>query len=131
MISFGLIILLLASFKKIPAGILWLNLSIASLSLGIILYSIILYRGQPVGIKNNNIWFDGISSRKLSAWILAMVLTLFYCLLYWWPEYLGFSDIGNSGLVAFFDPLSQFLKKQPANQLLNDQNLVHSVRLGV
>lgn len=74
------------------------------------------YRDQHEGIKNNGVWFGNLTSRGFIAWLAAMMITAFYCLLYWWPEYLGSHSTGNTGLIALFDPLSMLLKKQPASQ---------------
>ena len=50
--------------------------------------------------------------------ILAIFLTGFYVLLYWFPHLLGQGneEVKNTGLVALFDPLSMFLKGKPASQ---------------
>ncbi|MBK9107090.1 MAG: 4Fe-4S binding protein [Saprospiraceae bacterium] len=74
------------------------------------------YREQSEGVKNNGVWFGSLTSRGLLAWATALGLTAFYCLLYWWPEYLGLNASGNTGLIALFDPLSMLLKKQAASQ---------------
>jgi Pyruvate/2-oxoacid:ferredoxin oxidoreductase delta subunit len=112
----GLLILLLSTLHVITPGALWLVISLGLISAGVIRFSWELYSTRPEGIKNNGVWFEAISSRKYAAWILAIVLTSFYCLLYWWPEYLGFSEKGNHGLIALFDPLSYLLKNQAASQ---------------
>ncbi len=54
-------------------------------------------------------WFRDLSSRKVSAWFLGLFLTGFYVVLYWFPEYLTF-------LIKAFDPLSIWLRQQPADQ---------------
>ncbi|MFZ1255682.1 MAG: 4Fe-4S dicluster domain-containing protein [Saprospiraceae bacterium] len=121
-ICFGVLILILATFDKLPIlafpfGNNWLIISLGSLSIGILLYSLLIYLTRPSGIQNNHIWIQGISARKATAWIVSLILTFFYCILYWWPEYLGHSDAGeNTGLIAFFDPLSMYLKNKPASQ---------------
>jgi Pyruvate/2-oxoacid:ferredoxin oxidoreductase delta subunit len=112
----GLFILLLAAFQLIPATAAWLFVSLSLIAISVILFSYELYMNKPEGIKNNGVWFESISSRRYVAWALAMLLTLFYCLLYWKPELLGYSEQGNSGLIALFDPLSYLLKNQPASQ---------------
>lgn len=67
-----------------------------------------LYKYVPAGIKNNHNMSSSISSKGILAWLTAMVLTAFYILLYWYPEYLGLHANGNFGLIGFFDPLSRF-----------------------
>jgi Pyruvate/2-oxoacid:ferredoxin oxidoreductase delta subunit len=112
----GMMIWLLATLHFITISSFWLILSLGLVSTSVILFSRDLYLTQLPGIKNNAVWYESISSRKYAAWILGIVLTAFYCLLYWYPEYLGYSDNGNSGLIGLFDPLSYLLKKQPASQ---------------
>ena len=49
--------------------------------------------------------FKSLTNRGLWAWILGIVLTGFYIILYWYPQYLGLNKEGNTGLVRFFDPI--------------------------
>lgn len=88
----------------------------AALVGGSLLYTYGLYGGKTAGIKNDGVWFKSISSRGFWAWITGIVLTAFYVLLYWWPQYLGFNKEGNSGLIGFFDPVSKALNGKPASQ---------------
>lgn len=114
----GLFILVLAFFEaNLPNQSLFLTLSLSGITLGIVLYTLDLYQKHPAGIKNNGVWLKGFTSAGNGAWILGVVLTVFYILLYWFPESIGQGANGkaNSGLVALFDPLSQFLKNQPAS----------------
>lgn len=83
---------------------------------GSLLYTYGLYGGKTAGIKNDGVWFKSISSRGFWAWVAGVALTAFYVLLYWWPEYLGYSDKGNTGMVGFFDPVSRLLSGKPASQ---------------
>jgi polyferredoxin len=49
--------------------------------------------------------------------VLGIVLTGFYIILYFYPQYLGLNQEGsNSGLIALFDPLSRALSGNPASQ---------------
>jgi polyferredoxin len=88
----------------------------AALIAGSLLYTNGLYAGKPAGIKNDGVWFKSISSRGTWAWITGIVLTAFYVLLYWYPQYLGLNEKGNTGLVGFFDPVSRMLSGKPASQ---------------
>ncbi len=95
----------------------WLWISIFLVSAGSVWYSINTYNAKPYGIKNNGVWFRSLTARGSLAWLLAIILTGFYVLLYWYPQYLGQGDGGeNSGLIRLFDPLSQSLKGKPASQ---------------
>lgn len=88
----------------------------AALVGGSLLYTYGLYGGKTAGIKNDGVWFKSISSRGFWAWVAGVALTGFYVLLYWWPEYLGYSNKGNTGMVGFFDPVSRMLSGKPASQ---------------
>ena len=69
-------------------------------------------------MNNSGVWHKSISSRGILAWALGLVLTTFYVLIYWFPAVLGLGqgEVGNSGFIAFFDPLSYYFKGQPASQ---------------
>jgi len=96
----------------------WLYTALGLITAGTVVYSWRAYMTLPEGIKNNGVWFGSLSSKGLWAWVLGIVLTGFYVVLYWYPEYLGLGKDGaaNSGLVSFFDPLSMALKGQPASE---------------
>ena len=73
----------------------------------------------PEGIKNHGVWFSSVASKGLWGWIIGIILTGFYVVLYWFPHLIGKGtgiDGANLGLVAFFDPLSMTLKNQPASE---------------
>lgn len=118
-ISFaGLIILALALLNvEFPHKAIWLTIALISIISGIIIYANNLYLNKTAGIKLDGIWFKSLTSRGMLAWVSGLVLTLFYVIIYWFPQYLGFSEKGeNTGLVALFDPLSLFLNGKPATQ---------------
>lgn len=115
----GLFILGLALFNvSFPNKTLWLSASILSILTGIVMYSRSTYLNKPPGISNNGIYFKSLTNQGVFAWIVGIILTTFYVVLYWFPTYLGFSGEGesNSGIVALFDPLSYFLNGNPATQ---------------
>ena len=112
----GFLMLVAATYDLLPVGLFILVISLTLISCGIILYAYEVYRDVPEGIKNNHNFYNSLSSRGWLGWLTGMALTGFYILLYWFPEYLGQGDKSNTGLVAFFDPLSQLLKKQNASQ---------------
>ena len=70
------------------------------------------------GIKNDGTWFKSISSRGILGWIVGVILTSFYIVLYFYPQYLGLGIDGaaNTGLISLFDPLSQLLSGRNASQ---------------
>ena len=115
----GLFILILALFNtNLPNHSLFLTLALGSVSAGTILFANEAYMNKSKGIKNDGVWFKSISSRGVWGWIAGIVLTAFYVVLYFFPQYLGLGKDGtaNTGLVALFDPLSQLLSGRPASQ---------------
>lgn len=114
----GLLILLLAIFNvDFPSKEVWLSISLGTIFAGIAWFAAATYKGKHPGIKNDGVWFKSISSRGLLAWILGIVLTGFYIILYFYPEFLGLNATGeNTGVIALFDPLSYALSGNPASQ---------------
>ncbi|MDT0691511.1 4Fe-4S binding protein [Salegentibacter sp. F188] len=114
----GLFILLLATLNvNFPNKTLFLSLAIGLIATGTIVFANDAYLGKHAGIKNDGLWFKPLTSRGLWAWILGLGLTIFYIVLYWFPQYLGLNADGeNTGIVALFDPLSQLISGQPASQ---------------
>ena len=112
----GIFILILSLFNTtLPGYFLWIGLGL--IPLGVIIFANDEYRGKPAGIKNNWLWFNSMTSRGILAWGTGILLTLFYIVIYWYPEYLGLNPDGeNTGIVAFFDPLSRFISGEPASQ---------------
>ncbi|MDQ3141767.1 MAG: 4Fe-4S binding protein [Bacteroidota bacterium] len=113
---FGLLILLLTSFQIFQPSPLLLLVALVCITVSVLIYSFQLYKSKAPGIKNNGNWLQSLTNRGIHAWILGVLLTGFYVILYWFPEYLGLHPKRNSGLIALFDPLSYMLKKQPASQ---------------
>jgi ferredoxin-type protein NapH len=93
-----------------------LTLSLSSIIGGVTIYASRKYLTQPPGIKNNGIWQHSLTNRGLWAWMIGIFLTGFYVLLYWFPQYLGVHEKTNTGLVALFDPLSNFLNGGKADE---------------
>lgn len=114
----GLMILILAIFNvNFPNKIVWLTASLTAIGAGTIWFSIAAYSHKHEGIKNDGVYFKSLTSKGFWAWIMGISLTLFYILLYWFPQYLGFVQDGqNKGLVALFDPFSNLLNGGPASQ---------------
>lgn len=113
----GVLLMALCRFDFSNRG-LWLGIAILSIAVGTILYAYRTYQGQHPGIKNDGVWFKSISSRGLLGWVIGVMLTGFYVLLYWFPNILGLGQDGGSnvGLVALFDPLAIWLKGSPSSQ---------------
>ncbi len=113
---FGFTLLLLSWIGvKLAPELLWVCL--ATLLGGMMLYGSTTYAGETAGIKNNGIWHNALTNRGLLAWVSGILLTGFYIQLYWFPEYIGLAEQGkNTGMIAFFDPLSYALKGSAASQ---------------
>jgi len=114
----GLVILLLASFNVNFQPIwLWLTVALAAIAGGITWYSKATYQNHPAGIKNDGVFFRSLTSRGLWGYVVGVLLTSFYIILYFYPEYIGLVKGGaNNGVVALFDPLSRILSGNPASQ---------------
>ncbi|HXH99472.1 MAG TPA: 4Fe-4S dicluster domain-containing protein [Sphingobacteriaceae bacterium] len=87
---------------------LFLTIMVGMFFLGAGAYALPYYQGTA-GIRNNSIMFKSMTNRGTIAWILAIVLTGFYIIIYWFPWMF-------EGLIRIFDPLSKLLTNQPANQ---------------
>ena len=115
----GLFILTLTLFNvRFPNKPLWFSISIISVVAGIIIYSRSTYLSRPEGISNNGVYHKSLTNRGVFAWIIGVLLTVFYVVLYWFPSYLGLGENNevNSGIVGFFDPLSYLLNGHAASQ---------------
>lgn len=74
--------------------------------------SLLLFAGhlrRPAGGQNEGTWFRSATARGAAAWLLGIVLTGFYVLLYWFPGTLD-------ALIRIFDPLSAGIRGRPADQ---------------
>ena len=117
MLSFIGLAILILSWIGVSLSPVFLWLCLGSMLTGMMVFGISTYAGESEGIKNNGIWTNTLTNRGLLAWVSGVVITGFYVELYWFPEMLGLSAEGaNTGLIAFFDPLSYALKSAPASQ---------------
>ena len=115
--SLGLLVLFVALFGvNLPSPASWLGASLVLITVGTVIYARQDYLNKVAGIKNNGVWFSGIASRGVLGWVAGIIITGFYVLLYWYPQYLGLNAEGNVGLVGLFDPLSYALKGKAASQ---------------
>lgn len=115
----GLFIMALALFNvAFPSKEIWLTISIIAIFTGVITYANRTYLHQPAGIKNNGVWHKNFTNRGSWAWMTGILLTSFYVVLYWYPQYLGLNEAGrnNTGIVGFFDPLSFVMNGKAATQ---------------
>ena len=115
LVAIGFISLITGLFNELYHPSL-LIVFFTTVSIGSLLYIRGLYQNTTAGIKNNGVMFKSLTSRGLWAWVLGIVLTSFYIILYWYPLYLGLNEKGNSGLIRFFDPLSKLMNGKAASQ---------------
>src|SRR5690606_18515206 len=98
----GLFIMVLAVFNvEFPNKTLFLSLSLGLIIIGTLVFSNNAYLTKQPGLQNDGVWFKSITSRGFWGWILGIVLTLFYIVLYFKAEWLGMGVKGeeNTGLV--------------------------------
>ncbi|MBM3401583.1 MAG: 4Fe-4S binding protein [Bacteroidetes bacterium] len=75
---------------------------------GGLLYSIPYFTAKN-GLKNDGIMQNSLSSKGAIAWGIAILMTGFYIILYWFPSYL-------EGLIRTMNPLSLLLRGKSADQ---------------
>jgi ferredoxin-type protein NapH len=108
--SVGLLILLIAlTGITNDAPLISFYLSFGLIVFGSTAYIISKGKEALPGIKNDNVFFDSISSRGIYGWVLGIIITGFYIVLYWYPQYL-------ENWIRFMDPLAYLIMKQPADQ---------------
>lgn len=114
----GLLMLFLSHFNLVVINsAISLTLSLSSILFGITIYAVGTYRDTSAGVKNNFNYLKGFTHRGFWAYVLGLTLTGFYILLYFYPETLGLvQGSSNHGVIALFDPLSEFLSGRPASQ---------------
>lgn len=88
--------------------LLFFSLIVGLITTGGIFYSIPYFKALP-GIKNNGIMHRDSTNRGAVAWGIAIFITGFYIILYWFPHLLA-------GLIRTMDPLSNLLRGKEANQ---------------
>lgn len=89
------------------SSILFFILIIGLFFLGGLCYSIPYFKAAP-GIKNDGIMRSPINNKGAIAWGIAVLMTGFYIILYWFPYYL-------KGLIRVMDPLSFTLRDREAD----------------
>ena len=109
LVAMAILLAIIAAFgpgKSYPMLSFWLVIGLVVM--GGIIYSIPYYKAIP-GIKNNGIMQNTATNRGAIAWGIAVLMTGFYIILYWFPSYLD-------GLIRMMDPLSEALRNKKADQ---------------
>ncbi|MDX5418593.1 MAG: 4Fe-4S binding protein [Hymenobacteraceae bacterium] len=110
LLSLGILGLLIAAFGAEAVSPTLSGLGgMAAFTTGSLLYIWEVRQQQSVAEQNNGAWQNNMTARGASAWVVGVVLTGFYILLYWFPETL-------QGLIQAVEPLSQWLRNRPADQ---------------
>ena len=98
-VGLGVLAFLVAAFGMGSAYPLpFLIVGVGGLTVGALLY-FKKYLKRPAGIDNDGLMFASATARGALGWILGIVFTGFYVLLYWFPHALA-------GLVAVFGPVA-------------------------
>jgi len=98
-ISFALLIFRPASISPVLISTLSIGFFIA----GALLYIVRRFHEKEAGIRNNSTFFSPLTRKNGTlAWILAVIITGFYVMLYWFPAQIH-------GLILAVDPIQQAL----------------------
>lgn len=109
LVGVGLVGLLAALFgagSSAPAMALVISMGGLTLGSGLLFRA---YLKRPAGVDNNGVWFSAATARGMAGWILGIVFTGFYIVLYWTPSNL-------EHLIRMTDPLSSVLRGQAADR---------------
>jgi ferredoxin-type protein NapH len=108
-VALGLLTVLIAlSGIDKESSVPFLLIIIALITAGAVLYSLPYFRSLP-GIRNNGIMHRPSTNRGNIAWGIAIFITGFYIVLYWFPHLL-------EGLIRTADPLSYALRGKQSSQ---------------
>ncbi|MBL7996413.1 4Fe-4S binding protein [bacterium] len=108
--GFGLLMLfvsLTGASNDSPALFFFLSFGLSVI--GGLIYIVPQIKKYRAGIRNNHIFFSSVMSRGASAWIIGILFTGFYIVLYWFPELI-------SNWIRLVDPLSLILRGKSADQ---------------
>ena len=109
LVGLGTLALVVAAGAGAGAPILFLSLSLGLITLGGLIFIVQRYAvARQPGVNNNGVMFSPATTWSFITWTLAVVLTGFYVLLYWFPSTL-------EGLVRMVDPLSYTLRNVAAD----------------
>jgi len=72
------------------------------------------YGGTEPGIKHDGVFFRSATRGGGLGWVAGVLMTAFYCVLYWWDDSWGASPL--AGGIQLVDPLAQVLAGQAADK---------------
>lgn len=110
LVGLGILVFIVLLFNT-PLRGTWLGfiLAFGPMVAGGVLYFWLSYKNTVPGIKNDGNFYRNITSRGSLGWVAGILMTGFYIVLYWWPEYL-------EGGVRLLDPHSYALSGEPATK---------------
>lgn len=108
MASVGILYWLLVWLSNSFYNLYGLLFSFISIIGGVVSFVQAEYLTKPEGIKNTGVWLNSLTARGIWGWILGILLTNFYIVLYWYGEKL-------TGLIQLFDPLSKLMRGTTAD----------------
>ena len=89
------------------------------ITLGSVVYVLKYYLKRPSGIRNDHIMTSSMSARGMLGWLIGVVFTGFYILMYWYTSH-DWETNTPGGLLAplvhLFDPVSFFLRGKAADK---------------
>ncbi len=110
LVGIGVLFLLVALAAGEKNPILFLSLSLGLIVVGGLIFILKRYLGlRAAGINNNGVMFAPTTTRSFVTWVMAIAITGFYVVLYWFPGAL-------EGLIRMVDPLSYTLRGREADQ---------------
>jgi ferredoxin-type protein NapH len=112
----GLVIGFMGIAGHYITGLTALAIALVLITIGILGFAYFQYHTSHPGVKNDFARTRPLTNRGWMAWGLALVISAFYILLYFFPKALGLDEQNNTGLIALFDPLSHWIKQKPASQ---------------
>ncbi|WP_246010581.1 4Fe-4S binding protein [Hymenobacter perfusus] len=117
-VGLGLLLLLPVAFDGDAARArLCFFAALGLVSAGTLGWSWYTFGRGPAGVRLNDQWLRGSTARGALAWLTAVVLTGFYVVLYWFSSDNGQGNFGPlNQLVHALDPVSQALRRRPADQ---------------
>lgn len=110
LLGIGLLVFVVGAtgaFHSVPALYSFLSLGLGSA--GALLAVLAGRKARHPGIDHDGIMFSPLKNRKTIAWIIGVVFTGFYVLLYWFPDTLAHMTVA-------FDPLSRAIRGKSADR---------------
>ena len=112
-----LLSLQLGSFSEKLSGT-WLGCALVfgSVCIGLSLHFLTELKGTTPGIKHDGVFFKSLTAAGAVGWMLGVFMTAAYIVIYWYPQWLGETENGPTGLVKVVDPVARWLQGTPADR---------------